>query len=258
MRIAVAYKWAPNPQDALVGSDGRVDWSHAKAGVSEYDPVAIALGRSLADASGAELVGLSVGGSDVASPMAKKSALARGLDRAVVVADASLQGLGATETALLLAALVEKIGDVDVVLTGDSSIDEGSRMVPTVLGGALGWPALTDVRSVSGTAGDLSVERNHRGGSQVLRLTGPAVLAAAVDAVVPGVPGVRDILAAGKKPVEEVALTALVRRELGSSVERVRIAGPEVRDRKRRMIEGSDAAVAAHEIVAALRADGVI
>jgi len=31
-----------------------------------------------------------------------------------------------------------------------------------------------------------------------------------------------------------------------------------VRDRKRRMIEGSDAAVAAHEIVAALRADGVI
>ena len=41
MTIVVAYKWAANPQDASVGADGTVDWSRAKAGVSEYDPVAI-------------------------------------------------------------------------------------------------------------------------------------------------------------------------------------------------------------------------
>ncbi|MEP7036543.1 MAG: electron transfer flavoprotein beta subunit/FixA family protein, partial [Actinomycetota bacterium] len=31
MKIVVAYKWAPNPQDASVGADGVVDWSRAKS-----------------------------------------------------------------------------------------------------------------------------------------------------------------------------------------------------------------------------------
>ena len=55
MKIVVAYKWAPNPQDASVGVDGIVDWSRAKPGISEYDPVAMALGRKVATALGAEL-----------------------------------------------------------------------------------------------------------------------------------------------------------------------------------------------------------
>ena len=52
MTVVVAYKYAANPQDASVGADGVVDWSRAKSAVSEYDPVAIQLGRNLADAVG--------------------------------------------------------------------------------------------------------------------------------------------------------------------------------------------------------------
>ena len=61
MTIAVAYKYAANPQDASVGSDGLIDWSRAKEAVSDYDPVAIQVGRQLADAAGTELVGITVG-----------------------------------------------------------------------------------------------------------------------------------------------------------------------------------------------------
>ena len=57
MSIVVAYKYAANPQDTTVGSDGVVDWSRAKAAVSEYDPVAIQVARTVADAKGEELVG---------------------------------------------------------------------------------------------------------------------------------------------------------------------------------------------------------
>ncbi|MCT3008191.1 electron transfer flavoprotein beta subunit/FixA family protein, partial [Propionibacterium freudenreichii] len=85
MTIVVAYKYAPNPQDAEVRGDGTVDWSRAKSAVSEYDPVAVQLGRELA--GDAEVVGISVGGADVASSMAKKNAMSRGLDRGLVVAD---------------------------------------------------------------------------------------------------------------------------------------------------------------------------
>ena len=256
MRIAVAYKWAPNPQDATVGPDGVVDWSRAKPAVSEYDLVALEVGRRLADEAGAELVGISVGGPRVATPLARKAALSRGLDRAVVLADAALAEAGSTRTGTALAALVERLGGVDLVLAGDSSVDVGAQLVPAVLAGSLGWPALSGVTAVSGTPGHLTVHRAHAGGSQVLALTGPAVLAVAADAAVPRVPGMKDILAAGKRPVEQVDATQVPAD--GAAVEVIATAPPELRDRRRRVIDASDPAAAAAELVAALRADAVI
>lgn len=256
MKIVVAYKWAPNPQDASVGADGVVDWGRAKPAVSEYDPVAVELGRVLADATGAELIGITVGGPDAGSPMARKAALSRGLDRAVILADDALAGADTTRTGLALAALVERIGEVDLVLTGDSSVDVGAQLVPAVLAGALGWPALTGVTAVSGTAGSLTVERGHDGGTQTLALTGPAVLAVAADAVQPRVPGMKDILAAGKRPAE-VLDTAAVPVPAGA-VRVIATAPPVLKARRGQVIDAADPAAAAAELVAALRADAVI
>ena len=39
-------------------------------------------------------------------------------------------------------------------------------MVPTVLAGALGWPAVAEVSSVTGEAGSVRVERAIAGGTQ--------------------------------------------------------------------------------------------
>ena len=121
MSIVVAYKYAANPQDTTVGSDGVVDWSRAKAAVSEYDPVAIQVARTVADAKGEELVGISVGDAQVSSSMAKKAALSRGFDRALVVADDAVRDLNATAVAGALAALVRKVDGANILLTGDSS-----------------------------------------------------------------------------------------------------------------------------------------
>ncbi|SDC60999.1 electron transfer flavoprotein beta subunit [Sanguibacter gelidistatuariae] len=258
MKIVVAYKWAFNPQDATVDSGGTVTWGRAKAGVSEYDPVAVELGRRLADATGAELIGVSVGGADTASPMATKSALSRGFDRVVVVADDALAGASTTQTALVLAQVIAHIGDVDLVLTGDSSVDVGAQMVPAVLAGALGWPSVMNVTTVSVGAGDLRVERAHEGGSQVLAVTGPVVLAAASDAVVPRVPGMKDILAAGKRPVEKVDLAALATGPSASSVAGVSTSRPELKSRGGRVLAGADVDAVVAELVAALRATNVI
>ena len=87
MSVVIAYKWAANPQDATVAPDGTIDWSRAKSAVSEYDPVAIEVGRTLAQELGTELVGLTVGGKESGVPMAKKAALSRGFDRAAILAD---------------------------------------------------------------------------------------------------------------------------------------------------------------------------
>lgn len=256
MKIVVAYKWAPNPQDATVSPAGVVDWSRAKSGISEYDPVAIQLARQLADATGGEVIGLTAGTRGVDATLARKAALSRGLDRVVIVADDGLEGAGTTELAAVLAAAVRHIGDVDLVLTGDSSVDMGAKMVPTVLAGQLGWPAVGEVTAVSGEAGLLRVERALPDGTQVVQITGPAVLAASTNAVVPRVPGMKDILAAGKKPVETLEMAALDLPAGGASVTVTDTSRPDLKTRLGQIIDATDPATAAAELVTALRGAG--
>ncbi|MBC7552074.1 MAG: electron transfer flavoprotein beta subunit/FixA family protein [Cellulomonas sp.] len=258
MKIVVAYKWASNPQDATVGAEGTVDWSRAKPGFSEYDPVAAELARRLADATGSEVIGLTVGTKRVDATLARKAALSRGFDRAVIVADDSLEGAGSTQLAAVLAAAVRHIGDVDVVITGDSSVDVGAKMVPTVLAGQLGWPAVAEVISITGDAGALRVERAIPTGTQVLEITGPVVLAASTDAAVARVPGMKDILAAGKKPVESLDLAALDVPAAAGTVTVTGTARPDLLARKGQMIDVTDPAAAAAELVAALRGAGAL
>jgi electron transfer flavoprotein beta subunit len=257
MKIVVAFKWAAIPQEATVAADGTVDFARATLGISEYDPQAFEVGRRLADATGAELIGLSVGGPAATSSMARKAALARGLDRLVTVTDPSLDGATATRTGAVLAAAVAQIGDVDLVLTGDASVDLGAQLVPSVMAGLLGWPAVSQVEALSGTSGDLRIERNQDDGTQVLLASGPVVVSIAADAVEPRIPGMRDILGAGKKPTTELAYASLTVAPLVMSAV-VGRARPELKARQGTVIDGADPAAAAAELVAALRATHVL
>jgi electron transfer flavoprotein beta subunit len=258
MRIVVAYKWTCDPEEATVRADGTVDWSRAKPGISAYDPVAMELARRLADASGAELIGLTAGGKGVGTPIAAKAALSRGLGRVVIVEDESLREAGRSELAAVLAAAVRQIGDVDLVITGDSSVDVAAKMVPTVLAGLLGWPAVAEVTAVTGQAGSLRVERAIPGGVQVLEISGPAVLAASADAAVPHVPGMKELLAAAKKPAGQLALTALNVPAPNAAMTVTGHARPERRARKGQLIDTADPVAAAAELVTALRAAGAL
>ncbi len=258
MRMVVAYKWTRDPAEATVRADGTVDWSRAKPGLSAYDPVAMELARQLAQAAGAELIGVTAGGKGVAVPIASKAALSRGLDRVVIVEDESLAEAGRSELAAVLAEMIRYIGDVDLVVTGDSSVDVAAKMVPTVLAGELGWPAVAEVTAVSGQADALRVERAVPGGVQVLEICGPAVLAASADAAVPRVPGMKELLAAARKPVELLELAALKVPPSSAVMTVTGRSRPERKARKGQLIDTTDPAAAAAELVTALREAGTL
>jgi electron transfer flavoprotein beta subunit len=264
MRIVVTYKWTCDPEEATVRADGTVDWSRAKPGISAYDPVAMELARRLAEEAGAELIGVTAGPKGVGAPIATKAALSRGLDRVMVIEDESLREAGRSELAAVLAEAVRQIGNVDLIITGDSSVDVAAKMVPTVLAGELGWPAVAEVTAVTGAgvqggqAGALRVERAIPGGVQVLEVSGPVVLAASADAAVPRVPGMKELLAAGKKPVERLELASLkVSPRNGGTTVTAR-SRPERRARKGQLIDAGDPAAAAAGLVAALREGGAL
>jgi len=258
MKIVVAYKWAPNPQDAEVRPDGTVDLSRAKSAVSEYDPVAFELARRLADATGAEVIGLTVGAAAIDTPLARKAALSRGLDRLVLVADDALAGADGTRLAAVLAAAVTAIGEVDVVLAGDSSIDVAEGQVPLTVAGQLGWLGLSRVSSVVADGEGLTVERDLPGGVTVLAVQTPVVLAATADAVVPKVAGMKDILAAAMKPVEVLALADLAVPGAQVSLTTLATARPAGGERQAVLFDAADPATAASQLVGALRQAGAL
>lgn len=252
MTIVVAYKYAVNPQNANVGADGTVDWSRGKPAISDYDPVAIELGRGLADRENTDLVGISVGDKAIASSMAKKNALSRGLDRAVVVAEDETKTWNHTTVASALAGLVKQVDSADLVLTGDSSVDHGARMMPSILAGFLGWPCFEQVVAVEKNETGYLLTQRVANGVRTVQLTGPAVLAVATDAVVPRVASMKEILSAAKKPLDTVDLASLALAK--TEVQVVATSRPKNKERKQKIFAGEQAV---SELAAALRAEGL-
>ena len=150
-----------------------------------------------------------------------------------------------------------------IVVVNDGSRDNTAQVVAGLCESnpALRFVNFTDVTAVEPMAdGTLRVERVVPEGVQVLAVQTPAVIAVATDAAVPRVPGMKDVLAAGRKPVEKLDLAALgvEPTELTALAGTVRArAQAERAVRKQHVIDTADPAVAAAELVDTLREAGV-
>jgi electron transfer flavoprotein beta subunit len=187
--------------------------------------------------------------------MATKGAMSRGLDRGVLIADDAVAGWNATQVAAALAALVKRLEAVDLVLAGDASVDEGARTMSGLVAGFLGWVCFQDVVDVVHSGDAWIVTQAVPGGTRTVEVSGPVVVATTSDALVPPVPGMKDILTASKKPVEVVALSELKLPAVDLQV--MRRTRPASRSRKNQVFTGSGAEVVA-AAVAAMHADAVL
>ncbi|MBP3222764.1 MAG: electron transfer flavoprotein beta subunit/FixA family protein [Actinomycetaceae bacterium] len=257
MAVVVAYKYAANPQDATVREDGHIDWSRAKKAVSEYDPVAIQVGRDLADELGDELVGISVGPVDIAASSAKKNAMSKGFDRGLILADDATAKWNATTVAYALAEVLRKIENVELLLTGDASVDEGARLMPALVAAHMGWPCFEEVSKVEKQGKKYILTQMLPGGvTRTIEVEGPLAVGVTSDAVTPKVASMKEILAAAKKPVEVITL-ADVSVPTGSEPRVTDYLVPEKASRKGTMLEGTPESIA-QQLVDALKSDGVL
>ena len=243
MKSIVVFKWSRNPLDARVGADGAIDWRGVRMAPSDDDPAAIMLAKDIA--ADGDIVGLTIGDGDVAW------AAARGASSTIVVTDARTEADSAA-TGAIMAACVQRVGDADVVLVGDSSWDQG---VVIALAGQLGWPTLANVISATKVDGRLRVTRRLGSGTQVVDVTGPAVLAVAANRAEQQVPGMKEVLAARKKPVSKLT-TADLKVVPGTTVTSRGTKLPDTEPAQ--MIDGTDPAAAAEQLLSALRSDGVL
>jgi electron transfer flavoprotein beta subunit len=249
MKIAVAIKVVPDDQDIQVAADGSLDYSKAKNKVSEYDRNAIEAAAQLAAAAGdSKVYVVTVGGKGIDDSKTKKDILARGADELFMIADDAAADLDANATAAALADLVAKVGDVDVIVCGDGSADNYAQQVDVQLAAKLGLPSVNGATKITPAAGSLTVVRALEDAVETVEIPTPCVVAVVPDIAVPRIAGMKDILAAGKKPMDVSGAASAY----ANTLEVVDCKAPEQAARACEIVDAGDEATA--KIVAAIKA----
>jgi len=155
--------------------------------INPNDKNALEEALRLKDAYGAEVIVLSLGEPRVDDAL--REALAMGADRAFLLTDEAFAKADAAAAVLILGKAIEKIGDYDLVLTGQRALDTGASQIGPRLAEYLGLPQVLEVREVSGLDnGKLRAKRNWKGGYAEVEVSMPALLGIAPQANQPRLP----------------------------------------------------------------------
>lgn len=258
MNVIVCAKLAPDVEDMEVKADRSISFERAERSFGEYDLPAIEAAVQLVEAQGGTLTALSVGASELKNSKARKAILSRGPNDLTLVMDESLAEADSYQTASILAAAIRNLGEFDLVLFGTGSADLYAQQVGILVGELLGVLTTNAVSKIDVQDGKLIVERALEDVTEVLELTTPAVLTTTADIALPRIPGMKDILGAGKKPVTEWALADVMNGEGSQSTVKVlSTLAPEQVDRKQIIREGVSEDVI-QQLVGDLVKDGVL
>lgn len=185
-----------------------------------------------------------------------KQALAIGADEAIILTDPAFQGSDALGSARLLAKVIEKIGEYDLILLGDGSADNYSGEIPPRLAELLDLPQAGSVREMEVLDGQVQVMRDLEDAAEVMQVDLPAVISVTSELNIPRLPPLSAILRAGRKPLhvwgpDDVGVTS---SQVGAEAAVVQVLSnlAPLQDRKGIMCEDEA------ELVQALEQEGVL
>ena len=245
MKIIVCVKQVPDTEtrvkigpDGLGIAEGEINWI-----VSPYDEFAIEEALRIKEAKGGDVVLVSVGPARVQTAL--RTGLAMGADSAVHVNDPLLDKADSLATARALAAAIRTAAPFDLILTGQQGVGGDNCQVPGLLAEILDLPQVTVVVKVDLLDGKAVVEREIEGGRETWETSLPAVLSAQKGLNDQRYASLKGIMAAKKKPIESVDVSALglTAADVGPRTEVVSMELPPVRAAVR-LIEGDPAAQA--------------
>lgn len=238
MNVLVACKVVFDDRDVKVASDGSLDFSKAAMVISGYDKNAIEAATMIA--AGGSVKAITVGGKEIDNAKVKKDILARGVDELFVVAGEDSAGLDAFAAAGELAALAGAAGEYDAIVVGAGSADVYAQQTGVQLAAALDIPYVSGVIEATAADGKISAKRLLETEVEAVEVATPCVLAVTPDFAQPRICGMKDILAAGKKPMNAVDAAGC-----SATVSEKSVTAPKSVDRKLQVFTDVDEFVAA-------------
>jgi electron transfer flavoprotein beta subunit len=174
MRIVVCVKQVYDPATVRISrSREEFDLRGAKRITSLADRFALEAGLRLREALGGEVIAVTVG--DEPADDTAHEAVAIGADRAMLILGPQLAASGRM-VVRALAAAVERLAPVDLVLTGAIDPVNGTGSLAGRLAAQLGWPVVLDALRLAPAADGLEALVSYDGEGRLISLSGPAVV----------------------------------------------------------------------------------
>jgi electron transfer flavoprotein beta subunit len=256
MNIVVIIKQVPEIELVRVDdTSGEVNLPSGPGIVNPFDEYAIEEALKIKEANGGKVTALTVGSDRAVSAL--RQALSVGADEAILVSDPVFENSDGMATAKILAAAINKIGDVNLVLAGKQAIDDDAAVVPAALAANLDWPQILFARKTeSVTDGEAVFQRTTEEGYDTVSTSLPAVVSVVKEINEPRLPSLKGKMNAKKAPITNWSAADIDIDASGvganSPTKTIKAAAPPPRQ-KGEMIEGDTPEEIADKLVQKLR-----
>ena len=228
--------------------------------ISPLDKNALEEALRIREERGGKVTAISMGPPNTVEILA--SAYALGVDDAVLLTDRALVGADTLATAYALAGVIKKLGDFDLILLGNESLDGSTGQVGPQIAEFLDVPHVTNVSKIDFVnEKTLQARANIEHGHMTIETQLPAVLAVTREINEPRIPSAFGALWATEKEVREWSVDSIdVDREKiglsGSPTYVPEIFNIEVQ-RRGEVLEGEPSEIV-RQLIEKLHADGVL
>ncbi len=211
LTIAVLIKQVPDMNAIRIDRATGGIVPSAQHVMSSYDEYAVEAALRLKESFGGEVIAVAAGPAQVRDVITR--ALAMGADRGIHL---ELEDVNATDTLGMASILVDALRPLtcSLVIAGQTSDDLEAGQVGAQVAALLNVPVISNAVEITFDEGGMVVRRDMEDGYQTVRSTLPAVLLSSTGLDQPRLPSLKGIMAAKKKQVDSVAVSAPVERRL--------------------------------------------
>jgi len=192
MKIVVCIKQVPDTTDVRIDPEtNTLVREGVPSIVNPFDEFAIEEGLRIREKCGDSVTVITMGPPQADDVL--RTALAMGVDSVALLSDRAFAGADTLATSYVLSRGVEKVGDVDIVITGKQAIDGDTAQVGPGIASRLGYTQLTyvsKVEEIDPGEGHIVVERLIDGGRERVEGKLPALLTVVKDINVPRQPSI--------------------------------------------------------------------
>ena len=256
MKIIACIKQVPDSEAKVKAEGGKVSWGDAPLVINPFDEYAVEGALQQKEATSGTVTALCIG--PESAKEALKHALAMGADGAILVSDPALNEIDTVGAARVLAAAIQKIGGVDMVVFGRQTLDSGSGLTPAQTARVLGWPMLGLAGQIKVEDGSVTVERVIEEGRQVVKAKSPVVISVVQSIGEPRYPSFMGIRKASKAEIPTWSLNDLGVSAPAPVVTRTELMNPPARDTNVEIITGDSPAEIADKIADKILAEKVL
>jgi electron transfer flavoprotein beta subunit len=219
--------------------------------ISDIDKNAMEEAIKIKEKHGGKITVLTIGPSDAKERI--KELLAMGADEGVLVAPPEKFDYFVVSN--LLASAIKNIGEYDIILCGEASIDMFSGQAGPRLAGLLGIPQITYAQNLVIDKDKVTADRNMGDTAVTTESTFPVLITVTKEINEPRLPSLMQILGAANKPINEMTADS-IKSGLNPKVDMLELKG--VSMERKNIVYKDDIDESVGKLVDSLAKEGVL